>query len=568
MPGQSRVIPFINQKIKYPVMVTQSIQRYREIISILSKYGFGALFLEDISPGLAKMDLQRRLHPELEGYTKFELMRFAIEELGPAFVKFGQILSTRREMIPPGVYEELIKLQDKVAPVPYETIEPTIVRYCGPVDEAFQYFEKVPFAAASVSQVHRAVLPDGTKVAVKVQRPGIRRVIEMDLPIMRRLAERIERLEPDLAVYNPSRLVDEFVTQIYKELDFVHDGQNADTLNRNFEENPKIKAPKIYWDYSGTELLTMEFIDGVRIDNVAAIREMGVDPASIAEIGFQAYLKQIFIDGFFHSDPHPGNLMVTGFGELVFIDFGMVGMLRPERRDTFIEVLLAFVNADVDVLLEAFEKLGIRIDESKKEQLKDELYYVLQSSKSAELDRMDFGSAMSSAPEVFNKYHVRIPSSLMQVLKVIWMIFDVAILLDPQFNFNSRVKPYMTEIIRDHYASEKFVRQIPMAIMNLTQGMVALPKAINTVVTKVSKGQFQFEITSKEISRLSTSIDASTDKIVMGLIIASMVIGSSLVINAPFISSYRPVYWLATFIYVSAIALAVVLLYKMMKRKK
>ena len=510
-------------------MVTQSIQRYREIISILSKYGFGALFLEDISPGLAKMDLQRRLHPELEGYTKFELMRFAIEELGPAFVKFGQILSTRREMIPPGVYEELIKLQDKVAPVPYETIEPTIVRYCGPVDEAFQYFEKVPFAAASVSQVHRAVLPDGTKVAVKVQRPGIRRVIEMDLPIMRRLAERIERLEPDLAVYNPSRLVDEFVTQIYKELDFVHDGQNADTLNRNFEENPKIKAPKIYWDYSGTELLTMEFIDGVRIDNVAAIREMGVDPASIAEIGFQAYLKQIFIDGFFHSDPHPGNLMVTGFGELVFIDFGMVGMLRPERRDTFIEVLLA---------------------------------------KSAELDRMDFGSAMSSAPEVFNKYHVRIPSSLMQVLKVIWMIFDVAILLDPQFNFNSRVKPYMTEIIRDHYASEKFVRQIPMAIMNLTQGMVALPKAINTVVTKVSKGQFQFEITSKEISRLSTSIDASTDKIVMGLIIASMVIGSSLVINAPFISSYRPVYWLATFIYVSAIALAVVLLYKMMKRKK
>jgi len=549
-------------------MVTQSIQRYREIINILSKYGFGALFLEDISPGLAKMDLQKRLHPELEGYTKYELMRFAIEELGPAFVKFGQILSTRREMIPAGVYEELIKLQDKVAPVPYETIESTVVRYCGPVDEAFQSFEKIPFAAASVSQVHRAVLHDGTKVAVKVQRPGIRRVIEVDLPIMRRLAERVERLEPDLAVYNPSRLVDEFVTQIYKELDFVHDGQNADTLNRNFEDNPKIKAPKIFWDYSGTELLTMEFIDGVRIDNVAAIREMGVDPASIAEVGFQAYLKQIFIDGFFHSDPHPGNLMVTSFGELVFIDFGMVGMLRPERRDTFIEVLLAFVNADVDVLLEAFENLGIRIEAEKKEQLKDELYYVLQSSQSAELDRMDFGNAMSSAPDVLNKYHVRVPSSLMQVLKVIWMVFDVAILLDPKFNFNARVKPYMAEIIRDRYASEKFVKQIPMAMMNLTQGIVALPKAINTVVTKVSKGQFQFEITSKEISRLSTSIDASTDKVVMGLIIASMVVGSSLVLNAPTISSYRPVYWLATFIYVSAIALAIVSLFKIMNRRR
>lgn len=548
-------------------MVTQSIRRYREIIRILSKYGFGALFLEDISPGLAKMELQKRLHPELDGYSKYELMRFAIEELGPAFVKFGQILSTRREMIPPEVYDELIKLQDKVAPLPYETIEPTIARYCGPVEDAFQSFEKEPFAAASVSQVHRAVLHDGTKVAVKIQRPGIRHVIEVDLPIMRKLAERIEKLEPDLAVYNPTRLVDEFVTQIYKELDFVHDGQNADTLNRNFEENPKVKAPKIYWEYSGTELLTMEFIDGVRIDNVAAIREMGVDPSSIAEIGFQAYLQQIFIDGFFHSDPHPGNLMVTREGELVFIDFGMVGMVRPERRDTFIEVLLAFVTADVDMLLECFETLGIKIEEEKKEQLKDELYYVLQSSQSSELGRMDFGSAMSSAPDVLNKYRVRVPPSLMQVLKVIWMIFDVAIHLDPKFNFNARVRPYMAEIMRDRYASQKFLRQIPSAMMNLTQGVVALPKAINNVITKVSKGQFRFEITSREISGLSTSIDASTDKLVMGLVIASMVIGSSLVLNAPIISSYPPVYWIATFIYVSAIALAFVMLFKIMNRR-
>lgn len=547
-------------------MVTEGIQRYREIIRILSKYGFGAFFLEDISPGLAKMDLQRRLHPELEGYTKYELMRLAVEELGPAFVKFGQILSTRREMIPPEVYDELIKLQDKVPPVPYEDIEPTIIKYCGPVDEAFQSFEKIPFAAASVSQVHRATLQDGTKVAVKVQRPGIRGVIEVDLPILKKLAERVEKLEPDLAVYNPSGLVEEFVTQIYKELDFVHDGQNADTLSRNFEENPRIKAPKIYWGYSGTEVLTMEFIDGVRIDNVEAIKEMGVDPTAIAEAGFQSYLQQIFIDGFFHSDPHPGNLMVTREGELVFIDFGMVGMLRPERRDTFIKVLLAFVNADVDVLLECFENLGIKINDEKKEQLKDELYYVLQSSQSSELDQMDFGNAMSSAPDVLNKYHVRVPSTLMQVLKVIWMIFDVAILLDPKFNFNARVKPYMAEIIKDRYASQKSLKQIPLAMMDLTQGIVALPKAINSVVTKVSKGQFQFEITSNDLSKLSGSIDTSTDKVVMGLIIASMVIGSSLVINAPFISSYTPIYWLALLIYISAIAFAILSMYKILKR--
>jgi len=547
-------------------MIAQSVRRYQEIIGILSRYGFGYLFLEDISPGLAKMDIQRRLHPELEGYTKYQLLRFAIEDLGPAFVKFGQILSTRREMIPEGLYEELINLQDKVAPLPFEVIEPTIENYCGPVEEAFQSFERVPLAAASVSQVHRAVLHDGTEVAVKVQRPGIRRVIEIDLPIMRRLAERLERLDPDIAVYNPVALVDEFVTQIFKELNFVHDGQNADTLSRNFADNPRVKAPRIYWDYSGPELLTMEFIDGVRIDHVDEIREMGVNPAEIAEIGFQAYLQQIFIDGFFHSDPHPGNLMVTRGGELVFIDFGMVGMLRPERQDIFIEVLIAFTSADVDSLLECFEELGIQIREDRKEQLKDELYYVLRSAQSSELDKMDFGSVMSSAPEVLNAYNVRIPSSLMQVLKVIWMIFDVAVLLDPSFNFNARVKPYMAAIIRDRYASEKFVKQLPMAMMNLTQGLVALPKAINTVVTRVSKGQFQFDITSKEISTLSTSIELSTDKLAMGLIIASMVIGSSLVLNAPFITSLPVIYWLATGIYVAAIVFAVLSLYTIMKR--
>ena len=549
-------------------MVTVSLQRYREIVRILTKYGFGAYFLEEISPGLAKMDLQRRLHPELESYTKFELMRFAIEELGPAFVKFGQIMSTRREMIPPEVYEELIKLQDRVAPVPYEAIEPTIVRYCGPVEEAFQSFEREPFAAASVSQVHRAVLHDGTKVAVKVQRPGIREKIDLDLPIMRRLAGRIEKLEPDLAVYNPTGLVDEFVTQIYKELDFTQDGQNADTLRKNFSENPRVKVPKIYWDRSGKELLTMEFIEGVRIDDIEAIRAMGIDPVQVAETGFQAYLQQIFIDGFFHSDPHPGNLLVTRAGELVFLDFGMVGMVRPERRDTFIQVLLAFVSADVDVLLDSFEALGIRIEEEKKEQLKDDLYAVRQSSQSTELGRMDFGSAMSSAPDVLNRYRVRVPSALMQVLKVIWMIFDVAILLDPKFNFNTRVKPHMEDIVRKLYAPDRFLKQVPMAMMDLTRGFVALPKAITNVVTKVSKGHFQFEITSREIARLSTSIDASTDKLVMGVIIASMVIGSSLVLNAPFISGYMPIYWLAIAVYVSAIAFAVFTLFTIMTRKR
>ena len=547
-------------------MGTAELKRYREIIEILFKYGFGSYFLEELSPGLAKMDILGRFHPDILSFSLYERARMAIEELGPTFVKFGQILSTRRELIPPELCLELEKLQDKVPPLSYEIIEPTIEKYCGPVEDAFDYFEREPFAAASVSQVHRATLKDGTQVAVKIQRPGIKDIIDLDLPIFRKLASRLERINPDFALYNLTGIIDEFVTQIYKELNFVSDGQSADLLNLNFIDNPLVKAPEIYWEYSGREILTMEFIDGVRIDKLDVIRSYGVDPKKIAEAGFQSYLQQIFVDGFFHSDPHPGNLMVTRDGVLVFIDFGMVAMIRPERQELLLRTLLSIIDADAVEFVVCLQKFGMKIPEASVEDFTDQIYSAFVSSRSTRLNQLNFGNAMTSSMEKLREFNVRFPSSLMQVLKVIWMVYDVAMLLDPEFSFNDRVSPYIKTIVEERYFTAKTLKNIPRLLFDMTEGVAGLPKAMNEVVRTLSKGSFRIEVESDDVTKMTRSIQNSTDKLVGALLIASMVVGSSLVMNVSYISQFQGIFWLALSLYLFAIFLAILSFVRLIRR--
>src|SRR5208337_3596824 len=268
-------------------MVTR-IVRYAQIVDVLSKYGFG-IGLEKIFPGRARFRLPSS-GPKSDVSTIYERIRLALEELGPTFVKFGQIMSTRTELLPPEMIEQLKKLQDHAKPIPFSDVMMVIEENCPDWQDCFCDIEETPVASASIGQVHRAYLKDGTKVALKVRRPGIDEIIETDL-------------------------------QILKELDFMHDARNADRMARNFRDVPGIKFPKIFWEFSTPHVLVMEFIEGVRIDDPEAMVQMGLNPHEIGVRGFHAYLKMIFEDGFFHGDPHPGNLFVTKDGDIVFLDF-------------------------------------------------------------------------------------------------------------------------------------------------------------------------------------------------------------------------------------------------------
>ena len=541
-------------------MFDAEFKRYSEIADVLYYYGFGSLLLENLSPGYEKLEIQKKLHPDVHNLPPYIRFRMAIEDLGATFVKFGQILSTRREIFPIELCHELEKLQDKVPPLPFEAVKDTIESVCGPIETAFATFDSEAVAAASISQVYKAVLHDGSVVAVKVQRPGIKEQVAVDLPLLETLAEFLETAIPSIKPYNPRGIVNEFVTQIYQELNFEHEGSNVDRLNTNFSSNPQIRAPKIYWEYSSTTVLTMEFVEGFRIDNIEAMQMYGINSTSLAVAGFQAYLQMIFIDGFFHSDPHPGNVMFTPAGTLIFIDFGMVGLLRQERRIHFIKLLLAILEMDVEGLCDAFRSFGMNIPTSEK--FLDELNYILQINAATDLHAMNFGSLMDSLLELMQKYEISVPASLMQVLKVIWMVYDVAITLDPKFNFVNEVQPYLTKMMEKEILTRQNLKNFPHLLFSIATTIADLPRNITSVMQNVSSGRFTFTIRSPELQALSTAISQATDRIVMGILIGALVVGSSLALNSPYLSTNETFSWFAGAIYVIAVTFGILLLLK------
>jgi ubiquinone biosynthesis protein len=531
------------------------ITRYAQIVDILGKHGFN-IGLETMFPGRARFRLPGQ-GKDPDASTVYERMRLALEELGPTFVKFGQIMSTRTELLPPELIEQLKKLQDHAKPLPFSEVRGVMEKSCHNFKECENWFWKVdeqPVASASIAQVHSAILKDGTRVALKIQRPGIREVIETDLSILRSMAERVETVFPETRVYNPVGMVDDFAHQIVKELDFTRDARNADRMRRNFHNLPGIRFPKIYWDYSSEYLVVMEFVEGVRIDDREAIVTMGLDPHEIGVRGFHAYLKMIFEDGFFHGDPHPGNLLVTKEGNIVFLDFGIVGILRPEKRQGFINLLFALVNDDVELMLRSLEGFGIEIDESDRESLRDDLYILLHDfGSSNELSQYNFRLVVTELTESMRRYRLKVPMNLMLLLKVFIMVLDIGIRLDPKFNFGQEVTPYLTKLADARNLSAAYFKRASVSFLDAADALFDMPRNLNLMLRRLSTGTFKLEIVETDIQKLQMALDKASDKLLLGLVVASLVVGSSLVLLSHPLSLPDYIYWVAIFGYTFAV---------------
>ena len=544
------------------------LKRYRQIGGVLVKYGFG-IVIHEIFPPKARLGLRRPIKADSRSTAR--RVRLALEELGPTFIKFGQIMSLRHDLLPPAFIEELTLLTDSVAPLPFETVRPVIEEYCGPVSEAFASFEETPFAAASLAQVHRAVLPNGTEVALKVQRPGIPKIIEDDIAILESLACRIERRYPEYRIYNPVGLVREFAIQIRRELDFIQEGKNAEELSRNMREFPDIVLPRMYWKYSGSRLLTMDFIEGVRIDDLEGIRALGLVPRVLTELTLKSYLRQIFHDGFFHADPHTGNLLVTPRGQLAFIDCGMIGIMRPERQEVFVQLLLGIVDVNVDAVIDAYRGLGIVIREEDEEAFKDETYAILQGYQHIGLEQFEVGNVMAQIPEVMRRYRIVVPLSMMQLLKVIMMMIDINVCLDPSFNFTERVRPYLTEIIHHRYLSAEAVMRASQSVLDIGDSAMELPHTLNTAIKTLSSGPLQLDFATDDLQDLGASIRFAASVLLIGMVSSAFVIGSSLVVlsmDQPMALGICSTIGKFTLIgYVSAIAIGIVAIIYVVQRR-
>lgn len=540
-------------------MVTR-LRRYGQIVDVGIKYGFG-IFLDEIDPEASRRKFFKKgMKPDER--SVYERLRLALEELGPTFVKFGQMIASRTESLPPELVREFKKLHDHVGPVPFEELRPTVERYCGPIDEAFEFFDETPLAAASIGQVHRAILKDGTIVAVKIQRPNIVETIETDTVIIEHMAKRYEKVNPAIRAYNLSAMVDDFSKMIKRELNFVSEGKNADIFRKNFAGKPRIKFPKIYWKYSGPECLVMEYIDGIRVDDVDGIRFYGFDPSEFASLGFSAYLKMIFEDGFFHLDPHPGNLKVTPTGELAFLDLGAIAIIRPERRDLFIKLLLSIVDTDVDMIVETFQKLGVGINDENEDEIKDQLYYALFDVEGIELESVDAGSALESIPRIMNSYKIQIPNTLMSLLKVIVMVLSIGTTLNPRFNFYGEARPYLKEILEARYLSKSSFQKTSHTLLDTAESMMKLPKIISRTLDKMARGNVQVDIVAKDVEALGTTIEKAADKMLMGLVSSALVIGASIVMFSADIDFSGYLIALTVIIYLAAVFIGLATLVK------
>jgi ubiquinone biosynthesis protein len=515
--------------------MVSSIRRYAQIIDVLGQYGFG-IGLERLFPGRARFRLPtpKKSGKGLESATVYERMRLALEDLGPTFVKFGQIISTRAELLPPELIEELKKLQDHAKPVPYPEIRAILEESCPDIDLWFSSIEETPVASASIAQVHRAYLTDGTPVAIKIQRPGIAEIIETDISILQSLAERMEVVFPETRLYNPTGMVDDFAHQIVKELDFTRDGRNADRMARNFRDVPGIRFPKIYWEFTSPKVLVMEFIEGVRIDDPEAIEAMGPEPHEIGVRGFHAYLKMIFEDGFFHGDPHPGNLLVTKEGDIAFLDFGIVGILRPEKRQNFINLLFALVNDDIDLMLRSLEGFGIVIAEENREPLRDDLYIMMHDFGGGgdDVGQLNFQLVVTELTDSMRRYQLKVPMNLMLLLKVFMMVLDIGVRLDPKFNFGKEVTPYLSKLADTNTLSAGYIKRASTTLLDSADAILDMPRNLNLMLRRLSTGTFKLEIVDTDIQKLQMALDKAADKLMVGMVVASLVVGSSLVLQA------------------------------------
>ncbi len=505
--------------------------RLREIISVLVKYQFGNILEQSgIKRSFKVKFLRTDEFKELDDTTP-ERIRLVLEELGTTFIKVGQVLSTRPDLVGKDVADELAKLQDMVPPFPYESVKIVIEDELeGPVEEFFSKFEETPIASASIAQVHRAWLIDGTEVAVKVQRLNLEEQIKKDIILMRYLAKQADKRVKNLKYYNLPSIVDEFERVIENEMDFSQEARNLNKFRNNFENDEQIYAPEVYKKFSTSRILTMEFIHGVKISEILE-SDMDIDRRKIAEIGTDCYFKMIFLNGFFHADPHPGNLLIMENNVLCFVDFGMTGHLDNEFMENLAELFIYVVNYDIKGMANQMLYMRLIDDSTNMEELKLDLLNILDKYYSAE--KNDVGGMINefSMPGIMAKHRIRLPKDFILLGRVLTMAEDLGRKLDPTFNGISLAEPLIKKIIKKKLSPLRVFDYQTQYLFEFEHLFKDLPQTLNRLLYRIESGEISIDFQYKEMKELTNKIETYINRIALALIISSLIIGSSLILQ-------------------------------------
>jgi ubiquinone biosynthesis protein len=547
--------------------------RYAEILKALIKYGF-----EDIADSLRKNEqstISKGLLVEEKSVTYKELarwqrVRMMLEDLGTTFIKLGQMLSGRPDLIPEELIKELERLQDLTPTFDGNFAVRLIEQDLGhPIGSIFSNFELVPLASASIGQVHRATLHDGGEVVVKVQRPDIQDQIEVDMDILRALAKLAEKYREEVRHYNPQAIVEALEKTMELELDFRHELKNIQLFRENATlRKGAVVVPEVYESFSSERVLTMEFVDGFKINNFKAYVEQNISPKEVAKKAINSFFEQVFVDGFFHADPHPGNVFVDTDGNLIYLDFGMMGKLPERDKELLGDLFIAVEMRDSDKILQAIKGLS-KIDFIDNEEgLLTEIEGLLNNYYAADLKDISLSELLEKFRTIVLRYKLQIPADFFLLIKAISSMENNVRLLYPEIPLFEYLEPHARKLIMKKMNPFRRLKTFYFTLFEFGELLHDFPGDARKIIQKLKHGTLKVEIEHKGLSELRVSLEEISNRISLSILIAAMIIGSSLIVNAkipPFVNGI-PILGLIGFIV--AVLLAVWLIISIVRSGK
>ena len=512
----------------------RNLNRYRQILGVLIKYGFGDLVEtlhidQYIEIGLQMISKKRR--ESVESTSRAERVRMAFEELGPTYIKLGQILSTRPDLVPVDFVNELAKLQDEVPPFPFEDAKRIVESELRqPIQEIFETFEETPLASASIGQVHKARFLDGEDIAVKVQRPGIRRLIDVDLEIMLHLATLAERHIEEISLHQPVKIVEEFAKTLEKELDYTIEATNMERVSSQFLQDATVYIPKVFRETTTDRVLTTELVRGIKVSKLDLLDQEGYDRKTITFRGAHICLSQIFDHGFFHADPHPGNIFVLPDNVICLLDFGMVGSIDRNTREDFVELVDSIVRQDETRTARCLLRITSWEEEPNLRSFEKDVAEFMGQHLYKPLKDIELGKLLQHLLELASQHRLRIYPDIFLMMKALSTLEGVACMLDPDFDMVRHAEPFIKKVKLERFSPKRLESDVLSLASQMFTFLKDFPKDVLEITRLVRQRKLSFSHELQGLNQMLATHDQISNRISFSIIIAALIIGSALIV--------------------------------------
>jgi len=552
----------------------QNLNRIGEIIAILLKYGFEEIVASTALKKLIPKKERKRpqkMREHILLYSRWERIRMAVEELGPTFIKFAQLIGNRPDLIPEPLITEFEKLYDNVAPFSVQLAKKIIEKETKKkLDQTFSYFHDKPFASASIGQAHRARLHTGEEVIVKIQRPSIGRKIFTDIEILRLFAELTSRYLKNIGFLNATEVIDAFESSMKKELLFISEAKNIQQFRNYYNNRAGFFIPKAYLGISTNKVLVVDFVKGCRITDVVQLARFGISPKDIARKGLDIYMSQIFEHGFFHADPHPGNVLVREDGVICLIDFGSVGKMIKKDKFAFANIFSSMAEHDSKRMADSLRKLATEDTIKNAKAFEYEINEVMEEFSMLDRDEASFKDLRKDLQNIIYKHKMKMPEAVFLIFKVFVILENIGKTLDPEINLRDHFEPYQKKLFFEENSPKNILNEISYRISQFNNFLRSFPVELNHILHNIRKGELHIQYEIQGLEPLLNKLDKITNRITLTLLIAAIILASAIVMLASINEAYKA-FWGIPYVslvgFIIAVALSFLLFILSVKRK-